>query len=195
MIRPAWYTAPGVERPAHVPPVGLACVPDVEPAPGMPPGGHFWGCAPEPDGQRVWEPCGPGVWHLAPPNPSPAAYLRIDAIAGWRWEGWALPELMDPDGLLVVPCTHRLGADGHWTTEPPAGLADIVRELREVMHLSPLAIVHRPGGLGLIARIIGINYALGDHELSARGWMTTPLALAALKSAIGIDPQRDVVPA
>jgi hypothetical protein len=188
-----WYTAPDAAAPAHLPPSRQQCVPEYGPVPDAAPGGVLWGGVPDPaDDPARWIPIAPGVWHLPPRNATPGDYLRLDAIAGWRWNGWCLPELMDRDGLLVVPCTARLTPAGTWEWCPPAGLSELVAGLRAGLDRPVHALLQSAAGADLVVRSIAINYHLGPVELDHHQWLTSPLGLAVLKADIGIDPATDI---
>lgn len=192
MSRPVWYVLPGINAVGHLPPTRQDCLPEYAPMPGVPPGGLLIGGVPDPGEDRQWIPCGLHVWHLPPRNATPGDYLRLDAIAGWKWNGWCLPELMDRDGLLVVPCTARLQPDGAWAWCPPDGLTDLVRDLRAGLDRPVHALLQSPAGLDLVVRLLQVNYHLGPFELDHHQWLTSPLGLAVLKAALGIDPATDI---
>lgn len=180
MARPVWYIERHAQRPEHLPAGRLDVLPGVG-APTLEPGGYLVGGAEIP--AEGWTVAGGWAVHI-PADARPSDFLRVDAIDGPVIDGWVLPEIIRPNGILAVTQTARMVGDRLcWT--PPAHLTDLVERLRAILDQPVEDIVATDAGLDLVCDLIAVNYHLSPVELGATGWLTTPLARAALIAAVG----------
>lgn len=180
MGRPMWYFERHARRPEHIPAGRLDVLPSVG-VPGLEPGGYLVGGDEIPaDGWSVHD-----GWAVhIPADAKPNQFLRVDAIDGPTIDGWIMPEIIRPNGILAVSQTARL-VQGRLCWVPPAHLTELVERLRAVLDQPVEDIVATDAGLALACDLTAINYHLSAIELGLTGWMTTPRARAALIAAVG----------
>ena len=195
---PRWYLTPDAIRPAHWPPGGIAVIAGPDGLPGLAVNGPYH------PGEPGWERTSAGTWiHWR--ALVPADLLTLSPLDGIEVPGivpahrWLVPRLLAPRAGGLVCALDRV-----WTAAgfvPPANLADLCEDLRQVMapivraatadpaQAARLLLAARdlPAHADLAARVLALNYRCDGAELAASGWISESVILRTLLAACGGD--------